>query len=190
MWPKNVVIEIFQSLYHFISSLEHTHGVIANDLKFSCDSCERKFVTRNGLLKHVCGSDIIGKGKHTCVYCHKEYGYIQSMKLHMKNAHGWSESLSKSGSFVGSPDTIITPRKKAQNIKISNNSTTNSIIMCQYCDSIHNSLDTLQAHLQEFHLEALDPQKCDICDKAFKSKKDLSSHIKRAHPDPSENEYI
>ena len=83
LWPKNVIAQILQSLYNFISILANVHGA---EKKFKCDRCHKTFAQRCHLRVHI-STVHEGQKKYKCEECGKAYTEPRNLKIHIESKH-------------------------------------------------------------------------------------------------------
>ncbi|XP_050312556.1 zinc finger protein 675-like isoform X2 [Anthonomus grandis grandis] len=122
------------------------------DKKFECHLCDKKFAAKCDLQRHIKShSDV---RDYRCPHCKREYKDERVLKVHMAKIH--SIGLDK----VKIPERT---RKYA----------------CNLCPKAYFAKNKLTRHLYGHSGEK--PFSCDICDKKFKDKWYVKTHLKNYH---------
>ena len=142
------------------------------DLPFKCDQCDKQYLNRGSLRRHVRDehenedgkmSKIRGSMGNICVICNTQFDQSYLLKLHMKKAHNVATDQL--------PGTKARPQLK-----------------CQYCEKVYYRKESVRRHIRDAHSEDKEKSNetkgvfpCDQCDKTYDLKGKLRRHVRIVH---------
>nr|XP_029726035.1 zinc finger protein 878-like isoform X2 [Aedes albopictus] len=152
-------------------------------LPFKCNICPRAYKRYNSLQGHI---KTHGPDKYRCSLCSKEFAEQQRLKAHMKTHNKYS---AQSVEEIGEAEL--------------NKFLSGVPFECKICPLIYHSQKDLSKHILNVHkgknqttlgiekcspldmqksddiVDALDPFKCTVCRKAFRTKAQLMEHMRK-----------
>lgn len=155
-----VTCELCNKTFKFHSQLVLHMGI--HYPNYVCGICEKPFALKKSLFAHLkIHDDLI-----PCCVCGKniqQYKMFQHMKFH-------SDSLSQQCAICS--EEFATYTLRLEHMKTVHDSEKN----CEICHQNFTSWDNLKTHVEECHLAKLNFA-CDVCDKKFFYKNQLSEHM-------------
>ena len=143
----------------------------APDLPHKCDQCDKQYLNKGSLRRHVRDehenedgkfqSKVRGTGNF-CVICNTQFDQSYLLKLHMKKAHNVATNQL--------PGTKAKPKLK-----------------CKFCDKVYFRKESVRRHIRDSHEDKQPPKEnkgtfpCDQCDKTYDLKGKLRRHIRIVH---------
>ncbi|XP_075988989.1 uncharacterized protein LOC142984967 [Anticarsia gemmatalis] len=149
----------------FKALLEHMHVHYRN---YICDVCDAGFINNHGITNHKMAHKL---GSFQCQFCPKVFKTTRTKNSHERTVHIHAHYIYKCPYC----------NEKFYNIKYKyshmeeKHGTKPTVYKCNACDKIFNNANHFRSHTRRDHL--LERRfKCLECDKAFFTKKSLSSH--------------
>ena len=160
---KNVITQIYQSLYYLISALDPVptptpaatiatipNGTIApTPIPNGTPTPKKKRKSPAPALFNIHGEEII-QPPFKCEECGKIFKFRENLKRHVRNDNAHKRKLSKAE------------------------------LTCQYCNKEFDFISRLKLHLKDKHENRRDFA-CTQCHKAFNREKILKDHIRTVH---------
>jgi len=186
--------QICMKKYSFVHSLR-IHRNIHNK-KFECTICNKKFPTKQHLLRHIRYIHE-NPGSFKCDVCKVGFNTKENLnahqKVHMKNRPKpfKCDKCDYATDFKGS----LKGHLKAHDKKIERCDKCNRILIknrihdcrldCKYCGLKFNQRKTVAEHIKKFHAHESEKvfYECDICGFKSNHKKCLMTHMKAKYPD-------
>ncbi|XP_012548549.2 zinc finger protein 91 isoform X1 [Bombyx mori] len=144
-----------------------------------CPECDKKFLWRGNLLRHLKSHQARANGNLVCVPCNRKFSSIATFKQHMKmsmkhiSENDFNYMCSDCGNkFVNK--TRLKDHINWEHLK-------NYIHRCSDCKKVFKTRTSLYLHRQMVHKEMSDNHLCDHCGKRFPSQARLHYHITALH---------
>lgn len=148
-------------------------------IRYQCRSCDKKFLWRGNLLRHMKSHQARANGNLVCVPCNRKFSSIATFKQHMKmsmkhiSENDFNYMCSDCGNkFVNK--TRLKDHINWEHLK-------NYIHRCSDCKKVFKTRTSLYLHRQMVHKEMSDNHLCDHCGKRFPSQARLHYHITALH---------
>lgn len=140
--------------------------------KVECQKCPMKFISKSLLKKHIALAHIDTNNAVICDICGKTFTNSIKLKIHLgchreKSCPYCSKSFKSHSHFnlhLKRHKSYVTVKRKVRYLK------------CNNCDYQSINKSTLDAHINKFHLN-IRPYKCQICQKGFYKRDNLSQHL-------------
>ena len=179
---REIVCHLHQTPQRFTSRVEldnhmkEKHGTTEGSFNISCCICQKKFLLKNNLLKHLRNVHKQGDGnKHFCPTCGKQFYYKDDLRNHIPVHNG---ELSYKCSEEGCPKAYSTLKALKKHKKLTHEVDLSSIT-CKICNKKLSTKFKLKAHML-VHTNAK-PFSCVHCSETFKEKRNVIKHIKLKH---------
>jgi uncharacterized C2H2 Zn-finger protein len=153
----------------------HDIGVVLH----SCDRCDKSFKQKGSLKRHKADVHDIGVVLHSCDRCDMSFKQITTLKQHKANVHDigvvW-HSCDRCDMSFKQITTLKQHKANVHDIGVVLHS-------CDRCDMSFKQIGGLKQHKADVHDIDVVWHSCDIldCDKSFKSKRDLMTHLDNMH---------
>jgi hypothetical protein len=145
------------------------HGVIVQNGKFKCDTCAKKFLSKQNLDIHV---DVAHKGlKIKCDECSYECKNKSNLEKHKQKAHQGITFTCSQCNYIGS-----TKNKLREHVRVKHEGYK---YMCDQCDHWTTDSSSLKHHKNSKHDNSTFP--CSKCQYVGNTLKDLKKHTKIMH---------
>ncbi|XP_063545308.1 zinc finger protein 626-like [Cydia strobilella] len=155
--------------------------------KVNCEQCGKQFVSNMSLRDHVKKFHKASNRTYSCTVCSKVYRTSSTCIAHMKSAHGPRPPppppAADSGAYCEPCNTHFrTKQTLKHHLKTSRKHTNedDKTFVCSECDARFFTERKLQEHVEWKHGTS-DQNKCDECNKVFRSSTGLRYHIKHVH---------
>ena len=159
--------------------MKEKHGTTEESFNISCCICQKKFLLRNNLLKHLRNVHNQGDGeKHICPTCGKQFYYKDDLRNHLQIHIGdlkfkcTEENCDKAYSTL---KALKKHKKLTHELDIES-------VTCKVCNKQLSTKFKLKAHML-VHSNAK-PFSCTHCSETFKEKRNVVKHIKLKHIRP------
>ena len=179
---REIVCHLHQTPERFTSRVEldnhmkEKHGTQEGSFNISCCICQKKFLLKNNLLKHLRNVHKQGDGnKHFCPTCGKQFYYKDDLRNHIPVHNGElnfkcaAESCNKAYSTL---KALKKHKKLSHEVDLSS-------VTCKICNKKLSTKFKLKAHML-VHTNAK-PFSCVHCNETFKEKRNVIKHIKLKH---------
>ena len=178
---REIVCHLHQTPERFTSRVEldnhmkEKHGTTEGSFNISCCICQKKFLLKNNLLKHLRNVHKQGGNKHFCPTCGKQFYYKDDLRNHIPVHNGEltykcsQESCDKAYSTL---KALKKHKKLTHEVDLSS-------ITCKICNKKLSTKFKLKAHML-VHTNAK-PFSCVHCSETFKEKRNVIKHIKLKH---------
>jgi uncharacterized Zn-finger protein len=143
-----------------------------NELKYSCNECNRKFVTENILSHHNrYRHNTLQPRETACVLCQIEFKNIYQQRAHVKNIHRSEE------------EKLALDNKTIEEERL--------IFICKHCDKKFLTANILSHHKKYIH-RRLQPREtvCRLCQVNFGNIYKQRAHVKNVHKAEEEREAL
>ena len=159
--------------------MKEKHGTTEENFNISCCICQKKFLLRNNLLKHLRNVHNQGDGeKHFCPTCGKQFYYKDDLKNHLPIHVGDLKFKCEKENCDKAYSTIKALKK---HVKLTHELDPESVT-CKICNKQLSTKFKLKAHML-VHSNAK-PFSCTHCSETFKEKRNVVKHIKLKHIRP------
>ena len=141
-------------------------------LKYDCNSCEISFKSQSELKTH--------RRAHTemkcivCDKCGKSFATERTKNLHFETTHSGTNpyACQQCGKSISSPGNLVVHMRKKH--------TESHIMPCPKCGK---QVKDIGAHINHVHVISDENFPCQECGKLFRTKKDVTNHMKCHAPD-------
>ncbi|XP_021965830.1 myoneurin-like [Folsomia candida] len=147
----------------------HTHPKEKTE---SCTHCDKKYRDKITLVRHIARVHSDGPAPHICHICGKGFHVPADLKVHVDRHEG--KSLAKCdtcGETFASSGSLQSHLSEVKLIP--------ELVYLQLCDVRFLRPGKLKDHMRSHSKER--PFRCLQCEKGFKSKKNLDTHVTRVH---------
>ena len=156
--------------------MRESHGNTEDNFNISCCICQKKFLLRNNLEKHLRNVHNQGEGtKHFCPTCGKQFYYKDDLKNHILVHQG---ELNFKCSEMNCEKAYSTLKALRKHHKLTHNVDIESVT-CKVCNKKLATKYKLKAHML-VHSDAK-LFSCTHCSDTFKEKRNVVKHIKLKH---------
>ena len=156
--------------------MKDSHGNADDNFNIACCICQKKFLLRNNLEKHL--RNVHGQGeanKHICPTCGKQFYYKDDLKNHIQVHEG---DLKFKCSELNCDKAYSTLKALRKHNKLTHQVDVDSVT-CKICNKRLATKYKLKAHML-VHSDAK-PFSCTHCSDTFKEKRNVIKHIKLKH---------
>ena len=168
--------ERFTSRVELDNHMKEKHGTQEGSFNISCCICQKKFLLKNNLLKHLRNVHKQGESnKHFCPTCGKQFYYKDDLRNHIPVHNG--EMSFKCP--IESCDKAYSTLKALKKHKKLSHEVDVSSVTCNICQKKLSTKFKLKAHML-VHTSAK-PFSCVHCNETFKEKRNVIKHIKLKH---------
>ena len=156
--------------------MKEAHGSTEENFNISCCICQKKFLLRNNLMRHLRNVHKQGAGnKHFCPTCGKQFYYKDDLKNHMPVHQGelkFKCSLSDCDKAYSTLKALKKHNKLTHEVDI-------DTVTCKICSKQLSTKFKLKAHML-VHSNAK-PFSCAHCSETFKEKRNVVKHMRLKH---------
>ena len=167
---KKVECGICHKIIYQRNLLKHIRSVHERIKPFRCETCASSFAEKKDMLRHI-GTVHEGKKLYKCDTCQTSFSQKANLNGHIKKVHEKNKPFS-----CGSCNAKFSFQKDLvthEKIKEPAN--------CRLCGANFSPKCLLKVHMTSAHQEQL--YKCKDCNKTFKLKSKLYTHIAKVHAD-------
>ena len=152
--------------------MEHYALVHPEAPMFNCSQCEEKYLSLNGIQKHVFFSHERKVTDLGCSFCGKEFTLKQELNNHIATDHKEKKyECSKCEASYGSYRSLLSHIEKDHELKK---------YQCTTCGEVFESITKLESHIALKH-DRTKLFKCHSCNASYLTKKKLDEHISFVH---------
>ena len=156
--------------------MKEAHGSTEENFNISCCICQKKFLLRNNLMRHLRNVHKQGVGnKHFCPTCGKQFYYKDDLKNHLQVHQG---ELKFKCSISNCEKAYSTLKALKKHNKLTHEVDIDSVT-CKVCNKQLSTKFKLKAHML-VHSNAK-PFSCSHCSETFKEKRNVVKHMRLKH---------
>ena len=156
--------------------MKEKHGSTEDNFNITCCICQKKFLVRNSLEKHLRNVHNQGEGtKHFCPTCGKQFYYKDDLKNHIPvhaGEHNFKCSEMNCDKAYSTLKALRKHNKLTHQVDIES-------VTCKVCNKQLATKYKLKAHML-VHSDAK-PFSCTHCSDTFKERRNVIKHIKLKH---------
>ncbi|XP_052746347.1 zinc finger protein 845 [Bicyclus anynana] len=147
--------------------------------KFNCQQCDKVFLWRGNLMRHLRSHAAKAKGDLVCKPCNRSFSSIATYQQHMKisKKHVSENDFKYMCSDCGKRFAIklhLRDHINWEHLK-------NYVYSCDECQKVFKTRNSVYLHKQAVHMKDSLEHLCDHCGKPFPNNAKLRSHILGIH---------
>ncbi|XP_061381930.1 zinc finger protein 16-like [Danaus plexippus] len=147
--------------------------------QFPCNQCDKRFLWRGNLLRHLQSHLAKAKGDLVCEPCNRTFSSIATYQQHMKISK--KHATENDFKFMCSDCGKRFPTKSRLRDHINWEHLKNYVYTCDECQKVFKTSNSVYLHKQAVHRKDVIEHLCDHCGKPFPNGAKLRAHILGAH---------